>query len=409
MHFATREGAGGTRSYEFARALLARGHTVTMVVANRQAGGIEPRRHQLIDGIDVLSVGGWYSNHLSPRQRIGQYLRFTWKAATLRRLPHRPDVVIATSTPLTIGIPGDMLARRFGVPFVFEVRDLWPQAPIELGALRNPVLRWAARRLERWCYRRADRLIALSPGMQRGVLEAGAEGGKVVIIPNASDIDLFDPARRDRSLLNRWNLAGKFVAVHGGSMGAANGLDYVVAAARELRDRGEHDIQLVLSGYGGTREQLEQQCAEWKLDNVTFTGSIARRELGSIVSSCDVALVSFADFPVLATNSPNKLFDGLAAGLPCIVNSPGWTRDMVREHDAGMYVDVRDPALLADALVLLRDDTATRERMGRNARRLAETSYARPLLARQFCDVLEQAAARAGDGVHDAFDRTLQR
>jgi glycosyltransferase involved in cell wall biosynthesis len=212
------------------------------------------------------------------------------------------------------------------------------------------------------------------------------------MIPNASDVELFTPERRDRTQLERYGVADKFVAVHGGSMGAANGLDYVIRAAIVLADRGEDDVHILISGYGGTRPKLEQMVADAGIDNVTFTGSIPRQELGGIVSSCDVALVSFADRPVLATNSPNKLFDGLAAGLPAIVNSAGWTRDLVRDHDCGTYVDVRDPSQLADALIAYRDDEERRRRHGRNARTLAETTYSRERLATEFRTVLETAA-----------------
>lgn len=391
QHFATREGAGGTRSYEFARYLLRQGHQVTMVTAHRQAGGIENVRDQKIDGIDVISLGGFYSNHLSARQRMREFFRFMWKCSRLRDLPAQPDVVIATSTPLTIGIPGRVLAKRYGIPFVFEVRDLWPQAPIELQALRNPIAIRIAKRLERWLYRVADRIIPLSPGMEQGVLDAGGDPAKITTIPNASDIDLFNPVHRDRTLLEQFGVADRFVAVHGGSMGAANGLDYLVKAARVLAARGEDDIHILICGYGGTRDALEALCAEWNLTNVTFTGSIPRKQLGAIVSSVDVAITSFKNLPVLATNSPNKLFDGLAAGIPNIVNSAGWTKTLVEEADAGVYVDVTTPEALADALIRYRDDEQLRRRHGQHARALAESTFAREKLAGEFCRVLESA------------------
>lgn len=405
QHFATRAGAGGTRSYEFAKYLVQHGHHVTMVAGNRQAGGIEDAPHQIVDGIEIISLGGFYSNHLSSRDRIREFLRYTWRCCVIRKLPRRPDVVIATSTPLTIGIPGWVLARRYDVPFVFEVRDLWPQAPIEIGALRNPIAIKLARLLERWLYRVADHIIPLSPGMERGVLEGGADPARVTTIPNASDTDLFGPAHRDRTTLDRFEVADRFVAVHGGSMGEANGLDYLIRAARVLRDRGQHDIQLLICGYGGTRERLEQMCAAWNLTNVTFTGSIPRQELGAIVSSVDVAITSFANRPVLATNSPNKLFDGLAAGVPNIVNSDGWTKELIERADAGCYVDVRRPEQLADALVRYRDDAELRERHGRNARVLAETTFDRQLLARRFTDVLETATRQQPDSGRDSGAR----
>ena len=291
-------------------------------------------------------------------------------------------------------MPGWILARRYGVPFVFEVRDLWPEAPIQLGVLRSRFLQRIARRLERFLYRRADAIIPLSPGMERGVIEAGADPDKVVTIPNASDTDLFDPALRDRALLDRFGVGDRFVAVHAGMMGEANGLDYVLDAARVLHERGDTSIAILVIGEGGTRERLIARAAELGLDNIHFPGSVVKSELGAIVSSCDTSIVSFADYPVLATNSPNKLFDGLAAGLPCVVNSDGWTRPLVEDHDAGCYVSVRDSSELADALQRLQRDEALRERQGRNARRLAEQVFARDRLAGRFCDVLEHLAGQ---------------
>ncbi|MCW2928412.1 MAG: glycosyl transferase group 1 [Thermoleophilia bacterium] len=392
QHFATRAGSGGTRSWEFSRRLLRLGHTVTMIAQVRRGGGIQtPGRHDL-DGVQLILLGGFYTNHLANWRRAWQFVRVMIQASFLRRLPHRPDVVVASSTPLTIGIPGWILARRHGVPFVFEVRDLWPEAPIQLGVLRNPVLRWLAIRLERFLYRRADVIIPLSPGMEAGVLAAGADPRKVVTIPNASDVDLFAPRHRDRSTLERWGFGDRFVVVHAGMMGEANGLQYVLDAAKELHDRGEHGPAFLVIGEGITRRRLREQAEAWGLTNIEFPGSIPREELGAIVSSCDVSMVCFADYPVLQTNSPNKLFDGFAAGLPCIVNSAGWTKRLVEGHDAGGYVDAREPAQLADAVLALQSDEELRTRQGANALHLGTTVFSRERLGTRFTDVLEHLA-----------------
>ncbi|MCB0880244.1 MAG: glycosyltransferase family 4 protein [Thermoleophilia bacterium] len=392
QHFATRAGAGGTRSWEFSRRLMDRGHDVTMVAQVRRGGGVSRRGRHEVDGIHLILLGGYYTNHLANWRRAWQFIRVMLRACFLRNLPARPDVVVASSTPLTIGVPGWILARRFGVPFVFEIRDLWPEAPIQLGVLRNRFLQRVAHRLERFLYRRSDAIIPLSPGMEDGVLAAGADPAKVVTIPNASDTDLFDPAVRDRALLDRFDVGDRFVAVHAGMMGPANGLDYVLEAARVLHERGDDSIRILVIGEGGTRQRLIERATELGLTNIDFPGSVVKQELGAIVSSCDAGIVSFADFPVLATNSPNKLFDALAAGLPCVVNSNGWTRPLVVDHDAGAYADVRDPAQLADELQRLQRDPKLRARQGANARRLAEQVFARDRLAARFCDVLEHVA-----------------
>jgi glycosyltransferase involved in cell wall biosynthesis len=399
QHFSTRTGNGGTRSWEFAKYLMRHGDNVSMIAQRRRGGGVyEPGRHDL-EGMELVLLGGFYTNHLPAWKRVWQFIRVTVQASLLFRFRHKPDVVVASSTPLTIGIPGWILARRYGVPFVFEVRDLWPEAPIQLGAVRNKPAQKLLYWFERWLYKRADVIIPLSPGMEDGVLANGGAANKIVMIPNASDVDLYTPEARDRSLLTeRWpQLEGKFVVIHGGSMGKANGLDYVVAAAEQLRDRGETDIAFVLAGNGGTKKRLRAYCQDNGLDNVIFAGSIPREELGPIGSSCDVAMVCFADYPVLATNSPNKFFDGLAAGLPCIVNSDGWTRAQVELNDVGRYVDPKQPEQLADALVQLRDDEELRTRQGANARQLALNVFARERLAERFRDVLCWTVDHDGD------------
>ncbi len=371
-----------------------RGHRVTMVAQVRRAGGIQQRGRHEVDGMQLILLGGYYTNHLSTWRRMWQFLRVMLRASFLRKssLPEAPDVVVASSTPLTIGVPGWILARRFNVPFVFEIRDLWPEAPIQLGVLRNRLLQRIAWRLERFLYRRSDAIVPLSPGMEDGVLAAGGDPAKIVTIPNASDTDLFDPALRDRALLEQFGVGDRFVAVHAGMMGAANGLDYVLEAAQVLHDRGDDSIAILVIGEGTTRQRLTAEAAERGLANISFPGPVVKSELGPIVSSCDAGIVSFADFPVLATNSPNKLFDALAAGLPCVVNSNGWTKPLVEDHDAGCFADVRDPSQLADALQRWQRDPQLRARQGTNARQLAERVFARDRLAARFCDLLEHLA-----------------
>ena len=366
-----------------------------MVAGRREAGGSSDVDRQVIDGIDVLSMGGWYSPKMGMARRAMSFSQYTRKANKLRDLPATPDVVFATSTPLTVGIPGVRHSRRLGVPFVFEVRDLWPQAPIELGVLKDPVTKAAAKRMERWIYKNADHIIALSPGMAAGVIETGYPADQVTTIPNASDTDLFTPESRDRSLLEQWGLRDKFVAVHAGAMGRANGLDYVIAGARELAQMGRDDVHILIIGDGGTRPALEQQVLDWKLTNITFSGRLPRKDLGAVVSSCDTAITSFLNLPILATNSPNKLFDGLAAGIPNIVNAAGWTRDLVLDNDCGAYVEYDHPSQLAEALTTLADDQQLRERQGANARTLALEKFDRDKLFAQFERVLLDAVGAA--------------
>jgi glycosyltransferase involved in cell wall biosynthesis len=371
--FVTRAGAGGTRSYEFARRFVSRGHAVRMLTAGEG--------RQEVEGIEVAGVSGGYSDYITataisyPRRMLA-FARFALAATAAAQRGPRPDVIYATSPPLTMALPALAAAARWRAPLVFEVRDLWPEAPIQMGALRNPLVRRAARTLERLVLRRATKIIALSPGIQSGVVAAGAPPERVALVPNASDLDLFRPAP----------LPERFRVSYFGTMGEANDLAPVVEAARLL-----DGVEFVLMGDGKHRAELERSAPP----NVTFTGTAAaKEEVAELAASSSVCLTVFKDVPVLATNSPNKLFDTFAAGRPAIVNMDGWMRSLVEDNDAGLYVRAGDARELADKLAWLRDHPADAERMGRNARALAEREFDRERLAERALAVLEEAASR---------------
>jgi glycosyltransferase involved in cell wall biosynthesis len=372
--FITRAGVGGTRSYEFARRFVASGHRVRMVTAGEGAS--------TVDGIDVVGVRGAYSDYVSATgssnaRRMLAFARFAVGGTAAALRGPRPDVVYATSPPLTMALPALAAAARWRAPLVFEVRDLWPEAPIQMGALRNPLLRRLARLLERLVYRRATSVIALSPGIRDGVLAGGADPDAVALVPNASDLDLFRPPPAGRG-------DERFVVSYFGTMGEANDLTAAVEAARRLPD-----VTFVLMGDGKRRPELERAAPS----NVEFPGPAAsKQEVAELAARSGACLTLFKDVPVLATNSPNKLFDTFAAGRPAIVNMDGWMRVLVEDNQAGLYVRAGDADDLARKVAWLRDHPEEVDRMGRNARALAERAFDRDRVAARALAVLEEAA-----------------
>jgi glycosyltransferase involved in cell wall biosynthesis len=398
--FVTREGTGGTRSYEFARHLVASGHEVTMVTAasaGGTSGGLTSEYE--LEGIRVIEARGGYGNYVAATaigygRRAAAFGRFAAAATVAAQRPPRPDVVFATSPPLTMALPGIAAARRWKAPLVFEVRDLWPEAPIQMGALRSPAAQRAARTLERTVYREATEVVALSPGMREGVIAGGVAPERVALIPNASDLDLFSPTLDPGDLRTELGIDGQFVCAYFGTMGEANDLTQVTGAAALLKERDERGITFVLQGDGKRRPELEREIRTRGLDNVLLLPAGDKHAAARLAAASDACMTLFKDVPILATNSPNKLFDTFAAGRPAIVNTDGWQRELVEANEAGLFARPADPADLADQVLFLRDNPDVAQRYGENARALAEREFDRKLLAERLRGVLERAAGR---------------
>ena len=399
QHFSTRKGATGTRSYEMSQALLARGHQVSMIcgVSAAAAGSVQVTQRiseQDIDGIRVFAIGEPYSNAMGFVQRVKAFGAFARDALrVIKQLQPRPDLVFATSTPLTVGIPGMKAARHHGVPFVFEVRDLWPEVPIAIGVIRNPLLIWYLKRMERRIYRAAERIIALSPGMVRGIVRAGYPESRVTMVPNGCDLDLFRPddAPLDDS---RFGPPDDFRLVFTGAHGLANGLDAVLDAAAECKRRGVRGLRFVFIGDGGQKPWLVQRAQQDGLgDWVTFCDSVPKLELARLLPRMDAGLMILRNLPEFYYGtSPNKFFDYISCGLPVLNNYPGWVADLIGAHRCGLAVPPDDPRAFVDAALRLRDDRAAAAEMGRNGRRLAESEFGRETLSTRWVGVLEAAA-----------------
>jgi glycosyltransferase involved in cell wall biosynthesis len=397
--FVTREGTGGTRSYEFARHLVAAGHEVTMVTAGSGGGrGLTSERD--VDGIRVVEARGGYGDYVTATgmgygRRLAAFGRFAAAATAAALRGPRPDVVFATSPPLTMALPGIAAARRWRAPLVFEVRDLWPEAPIQMGALRSPTAQRLARALERRVYAEAATIVALSPGMREGIVAAGVAPERVALIPNASDLDLFSPAVDPGDLRERAGLGDAFVCAYFGTMGEANDLTQVVEAAALLRESGDDDVRFVLQGDGKRRAAIEREVRTRGLANVVLLPAGDKRAAARLAAASDACMTIFKNVPILATNSPNKLFDTFAAGRAAIVNTDGWQRALVEEHEAGVYARPGDPHALAERVRELRDDPELVRRYGANGRALAEREFDRRLLAERLRGVLERAGEAA--------------
>jgi glycosyltransferase involved in cell wall biosynthesis len=396
QYFRTRRMSGGTRSLEMARRLVRMGHEVDLVTSDNEPPVGAPRRWRVTteEGIRVHWYPLEYSNAMSFSQRIRSFLRFAWKSS--RRAAGIPaDVVFATSTPLTVAIPGAYAAWRQGAPMVFEVRDLWPDLAIVIGALKRRPTIAAARALERFAYRRAKHIVALSPGMKAGVVRAGVAEDKVTVIPNGCDLDLF-PGTEEQGQTFRasfpW-LGNRPLVVYAGALAVFNDLRFLVHVAAEMRSL-NREVRFLIIGQGNDSQRVRDLAADTGVleNNLYFLNRVAKEQMPAVLAAATMPVSTLIDVPGTPDSSPNKVFDALSAGRPIAINYGGWLSDILNEHDCGLVLPPQDiPAAARRIAAALADPKWLRE-AGKRARHVAETQFSRDQLAARLEAVLLASA-----------------
>ncbi|MBM5168414.1 glycosyltransferase family 4 protein [Vibrio parahaemolyticus] len=391
QHFSTPKGSTGIRSYEMAKRLIHHGHNVTMVCGTYGGGetGLESefiagKREGVVDGIRIIEFDLAYSNSDGFLKRSMTFVKFALKSIGLA-FTEKYDVLFATTTPLTAGIPGIFARWLRGKPFVFEVRDLWPELPKEMGVIKSPIILGLMSLLEWASYRSANRCIGLSPGIVEGIKKRGVPKDKIAMVPNGCDLSIFTQPSEP------WRPEGvaqeDLMAVFTGTHGMANGLDAVLDAATELQSRGRNDIKLVLVGQGKLKPQLEAKAKEMQLNNVVFHPPVNKQKLAGLMASADVGMQVLANIPAFYYGtSPNKFFDYISAGLPVINNYPGWLAGMIEDSQCGFTVAPENPQAFANALEQAADNREALVNMGASARQLAESQFDRQLLADKWVE-----------------------
>ncbi len=408
QYFNTRRHAGSTRSYEIARRLVARGHEVNMVTSERSTapGASMLRRSQqtVEDGILVHWLPVPYSNSMSYAQRIWAFSHFAVRSL-VKVVTHDSDVIFATSTPLTIAIPAVAGARFYRIPMVFEVRDLWPEVPILIGAIHGRAPVALAKRLERFAYRHAERVIALSPGMADGIVRCGYPAQRVTVIPNFAHLDLFGggagspgPLLAGQAFRRRYDwLQDRPLVVYLGTLGRANGVGYLARLAAAMRRRAP-EVRFLVVGTGYEEPAIRALAQDLGVleRNFFMMEPIPKADAPALLSAATVATSLFANNPALWTNSANKFFDALAAGRPVAINYGGWQADLIQETGCGLVMPA-DSAEGGAALLWnwLADEKRLR-RAGESAHDLAATRFHPEAIVDQFERVLFEAVAAGG-------------
>jgi glycosyltransferase involved in cell wall biosynthesis len=393
QYFTTPNGAWSTRVYEFARRCVQQGDSVTVVTSIYDKSDLRSDKllsRQYIEGIDVRIINITLSNRHGFAQRIFTFLAYalvaSWYALVLPA-----DVVISSSGPISVAIPGLVARYLRGRRFVFEVRDLWPEGAIQLGVLRHPLAIRLARKFEQICYRSASQIVALSEGSANWISrEYGIKD--VLVVPNASDNHALDATRRQQ--LPDW-LQSKTLVLYAGTIGLVNDCKQMVLMCEVLQRWGDSDIVTVLIGEGREREELEALACDLKLNNIKFLSQKPKHEIFGWLCQASCTLMLVRDVGVLSHASPNKIFDSFAAGVPVIQNSQGWIKDLFDREECGITVPQNDPEALAGAVLKLVREPNYREHISRNARRVGREQFDRDLLTERMRASLLAVAAAA--------------
>jgi len=398
QYFVTPSGAGGTRSYEFARRLVQRGHEVTLVTSNAlmpDYAGITERTTAECDGFQLVVLPVAYDQRMSYSRRTKSFFEFA-AAAAKESMRHDADVVFATSTPLTVALPGlfARLAKR--VPLVFEVRDSWPTLPIALGALQHPVAKAAARALEWVAYHGSAQVVALSPGMAKDVTARGFPSGRVTVIPNGCDIDLGEVSTHEVETFRRSLFpdvrADQPLVVYAGNMGISHDPGWLIDVAVQMRAI-DRDVRFALVGGGALAKEVEERARmEGVLDrNLYVRPPVPKADVPKLLRASAMATSTAAPIRELEDNSANKFFDALANGVPVALNYGGWQADLLGAYEAGVVLPYGRPDRAARKLHETLRDGARMARLRNGAARLAREHFDREVLTRSLEQVFERA------------------
>ncbi|WP_181307861.1 glycosyltransferase family 4 protein [Rufibacter sp. XAAS-G3-1] len=371
------------RHYTFMAELVKR-HRITLITSNAWES---KRLTNLYDwvppGVELVSIDAPYSNKMGVVQRLQAFGSFAAHALVKGLKMPKPDVIWGVSTPLTTAWAAAQVARFRKVPWVFEVQDLWPAFPIQMGAVPSVLVQRQLYKMEASLYRNAAHLIPLSSGMEQYIVGQGISPQKITTLVNGTDIPPRPISLTEQTALReKLNLQGKQVVLYAGTYGRANDIPMLVHAAQLLQDH--PNICFVFTGQGFEAPLLEEAAKQQR--NIVLLPPLPRHEVFALFSIAAVSLVSFIDLPVLEVNSPGKLFDSLAVGTPVVVTNPGWTKKLVENHSCGWYVPAGDAEALATSLVQRLAHTQEMAVMRENATQVARERFDRL----QMVPVLEQ-------------------
>jgi glycosyltransferase involved in cell wall biosynthesis len=397
-YFAPEIGAPSARIYDLARQWLTFGHRVEVVTCfpNHPVGKMypgyssRPYMRENVDGIDVHRHWTYVTpNEGFIKKTLGHvsYLPSAFLLSTGRL--QAPDVVIGTSPTFFAAMAAAAAGMRRRVPFIMEVRDLWPAVMVELGVLRNRHMIRALERLEMSLYHRATRVVTVTESFRRNLIDRGIPATKVFNVPNGADVDFWQPTEPPLDLRRRLGLEDRFVALYIGAHGISHALSRLLESAEQLQEHPQ--IHFVFVGEGAEKEKLVRQAREAGLKNVQFLDSVAKERVKEFYALADVCLVPLRDIPLFDTFIPSKMFEIMSMAKPIVGSLRGEAADILRRSGGAIVVEPEDGSAVAQAILHLYHQREQAEEMGRKGREFVIENYSRRSLAARYMKVMEEA------------------
>ncbi|KIE19442.1 glycosyl transferase family 1 [Vibrio sinaloensis] len=399
QYFATPDSNAGTRSYEMAKRLIANGNKVLFITSSAYLSN----REDLIKGWNYINIEGIelyvlhlpYSNKDGFIKRIIKFINFSISSSIKSMTLNGFDVVFATSTPLTIAIPALLYSKIKKVPMVFEVRDLWPELPVAVGAIKNRVLIKTLQLFERYVYHNSKKLIGLSPGMCEGIERVGVDKKNITLSTNSCDTDLFDVSLNVGLDYKRTNLPflnGRKLIVYTGTFGVINNVHYLVDLAKEMLLI-DNDVCFVAIGDGMQKQAVISYSKQVNVynNNLFFLDPVPKKEVVKLLSAADLSISLFGPVKEMWNNSANKLFDALASKTPIAINYEGWQKDLIDNENCGVVLDSSNFSLSAKRLSEFLRDKKRYTLAVSSCSYLAYNRYSRDIMAKRLEKTLVEA------------------
>lgn len=378
QYFKTPQTGGALRSYYLAKALVEKGIS-TVVITTHNGTAI---KKEMVEGIEVHYLPIPYDNSYGFFRRVSSFLKFVWSIVREAGEFRDANVCYAISTPLTIGLAAIWIKVRHGIPYYFEVGDLWPEAAVQMGIIKNPILKSFLYKLEKSIYKRAEAIVALSEAI-KGNVQRKVVGKKIRVIPNMADTGFYKPESKRSDLEEKFSVQNKFVVSYIGTIGLANGLEHLLTCA-ETSQQAALSIHFLICGEGAELDKLKKLAREKSINNLSFIPAQNREGVREVMNVTDSAFISFKPLSVLETGSPNKYFDALAAGKLIVINFGGWIKEEIEDNNCGIYIDPNNPQEFVGKIQKFTSDRNLLLQFQVNSRSIAEKKYSRKLLGEKF-------------------------